>query len=259
MADADAPAAAAAAAAAAPEFTPGCILELVLKRQRPAGNSPATGLISLIKESLGSVRYVEWMRPEGEQQQQQQQEGEEQQQEDAGGEGEEEGGGGDNDAAAAGEGAEADADAAAAGAEAAAGAADAAAEGGEQQQQQQQQDGEAGVEEELRYMVRFQAPEAAAAAVAAFEASEAAADGSKLVAGLPASLRVVEGEEEEAFHKRVSVCVTVICDFCLGAVGGGVAWGLAGLLQGTACMSAACLCHVCRAAWEGGVLYSVHS
>lgn len=82
----------------------------------------------------------------------------------------------------------------------------AAAEGGEQQQQQE----EAGGEEELRFMVRFQAPDAAAAAVAAFEASEAAADGSRLVAGLPAGLRVVEGEEEEAYHKRVRV----VCGAC---------------------------------------------
>lgn len=168
----------------------GCILELVLKRQRVKDAPFPNSLIGMIKDSLGGVRYVEYMRPE---QQQQQQDGEQQDEQEQ--EGEQGGEGGEEDAAAAAEGGEG---------EAAAAEEDAAAEaeGGEQQQQQQEEGGE----EELRYMVRFQAADVAAAALAAFEGQEAAADGSKQVAGLPATLRAVDGEEEEAYHKRVSCC-----------------------------------------------------
>jgi hypothetical protein len=173
----------------------------------------------MIKDSLGAVRYVEFMRPD-EEQQQQQQEGE------TGGEGDEdaaeaaaEGGEGGGDAAARGEdGGEGGDDAAEAAADAEPATPSAAASEKASEEQQQQEEGG---EEELRYMVRFQAPDAAAAALAAFDGQEAAADGSKLVAGLPATLRAVDGEEEEAYHKRVCGCRSitisqfVLCAACL--------------------------------------------
>jgi hypothetical protein len=167
----------------------------------------------MIKDSLGQgVRFVEYMRP-----------GEAAAAAgaaDAAAEGGEEGAedvGGDVEAAAAADAAEGEEAAAvdAGGESDAAAAADGAAaaagdDGGSQEQGEKSSSqpaaagGEEGGEEELRFLVRFQTPEDAAAAVTKFDGSAAAADGSKQVAGLPATLRAVGEEEEAAFHQRVS-------------------------------------------------------
>lgn len=185
--------------------TTGLVLELVLKRQRSPDATPPHALVRMIRESLGSgARYAEWMRPEGAAAAAGGGDNGQQQQDDgaaaaAAAEGE---AAADGEAAAAaaadGEGAgEQEGESAGAGEQAeaaAAGAGDASQEGGE---------------EELRFLVRFSTPEDATAALAAFEAAAEGGE-AKQVAGHDATLRAVEGEEEEAYHKRVGVFGTVV-------------------------------------------------
>jgi hypothetical protein len=187
----------------------------------------------MIKDSLGQgVRFVEYMRPgeaaataaaeggEGE--------GGDEGAEDAGGDAETaaaDAAEGEEAAAADAEGGDGDAAAAADGTAAAAAAAE---DGGSQEQGEKSSSqpaaagGEEGGEEELRFLVRFQTPEDAAAAVTKFDGSAAAADGSKQVAGLSATLRAVGEEEEAAFHQRVSGAVdsflSFICFYLMYAV-----------------------------------------
>jgi hypothetical protein len=173
---------------------------LVLKRQRAVDNPPPNSFYRMIKDSLGAgVRYVEFMTPWDDQQQQQQEQQEDEQEDAAAA--------GAADAAA--EGGEGDGDRDEQQQEQQEGEQEAAAEGGSSQQQQQQQEEEGG-EEELRFLLRFTAADAAKGALDSFSSGEAAAGADAgLIAGLPASLRVVEGEEEEAYYKRVSVTESV--------------------------------------------------
>jgi hypothetical protein len=57
----------------------------------------------------------------------------------------------------------------------------------------------------LQFMVRFRQPDQAQELLQAFAAAAEAGD-PKQVAGCAAELRMVEGEEEEQYYKRVSGC-----------------------------------------------------